>query len=271
MSTFDPNALAAEIKAAQDDVQTLATPTSRYRDFSVLDGYRVARLIHQARLVEGFTPVGRKIGFTNSAMWAQLGVEQPVWAYMYDRTVAYSSGAQARCDLRSLYAPRIEPEIVVHFSAAPPVTDDPAEILKSIDWIAHGIEIVQSHYPDWKFKAADTVADRGLHGKLIVGPKVAVQTLGPAVLQHLKDFSVRLSCNTDLIETGRGSNVLGSPLAAVAHLLSVLTIQPDDASVQAGELITTGTITKAYPVQSGETWSTEISGLALPGLNVSFD
>ena len=36
------------------------------------------------------------------------------------------------------------------------------------------------------------------------------------------------------------------------------------------EIVTTGTITNAYPVAAGESWKTEIDGFALPGLEIAF-
>jgi hypothetical protein len=50
-------------------------------------GASVAHLIHEARINEGAVPVGRKIGFTNPAMWSLYGVREPIWAYVYDTTV----------------------------------------------------------------------------------------------------------------------------------------------------------------------------------------
>ena len=49
-----------------------------------------------------------------------------------------------------------------------------AEIAGAIGWVAHGFEFVQSIFPGWRFKAADCVADGGLHGALFVGPRRAV-------------------------------------------------------------------------------------------------
>ena len=39
-----------------------------------------------------------------------------------------------------------------------------------VDWVAHGFEFVQSIFPGWRFQAADTVADVGLHGRCFSGP-----------------------------------------------------------------------------------------------------
>ena len=43
------------------------------------------------------------------------------------------------------------------------------------------------------------------------------------------------------------------------------------APLGAGEIVTTGTLTAAYPARPGETWRTELHGIALPGLAVRFE
>ncbi len=82
---------------------------------------------------------------------------------------------------------------------------DTSEILASIDWIANGIEIVQSHFPGWKFKAADTIADWGLHATLIVGEPLEMKRFGENVVSDIEDFTVTLSCGGDVREQGKGS------------------------------------------------------------------
>jgi 2-keto-4-pentenoate hydratase len=50
----------------------------------------------------------------------------------------------------------------------------------------------------------------------------------------------------------------------------VLARLPQFAPVGAGEVVTTGTLTDAYPVAAGETWHTRIEGIELPGLELVF-
>jgi 2-keto-4-pentenoate hydratase len=64
--------------------------------------------------------------------------------------------------------------------------------------------------------------------------------------------------------------VLGSPVHALWHLHQLLQKQPQFDALTAGEIITTGTWTDAYPIKHGQTWTTAFSGVALPGLTVSF-
>ena len=172
--------IALRVKTAQDQGLALAQITAQYAGFDAADAYAVADLIHAMRLAEGAQALGRKIGFTNSAMWPQYGVSSPVWAYMYDTTVTYLDDAPdtQTCSLRGFVNPKIEPEIIFHFHSAPPPNADMSTALACIDWVAHGFEMVQSHYPGWKFQAPDAIADWGLHAKLLVGKRQAVSTLG---------------------------------------------------------------------------------------------
>jgi 2-oxo-3-hexenedioate decarboxylase len=64
--------------------------------------------------------------------------------------------------------------------------------------------------------------------------------------------------------------VLDSPLLAFAHLQSLLEGLPQFEPVQPGEIVSTGTLTAALPIQAGETWSTEFSGLDVGGLRIEF-
>ena len=64
-------------------------------------------------------------------------------------------GLQARGPNRGLTEPKIEPEIMFGFVAAPSPGMDDAALLSCIAWVAHGFEIAQSIFPDWKFSAAD--------------------------------------------------------------------------------------------------------------------
>jgi 2-oxo-3-hexenedioate decarboxylase len=271
---LDLDAIAAEMKSAQDEVRQIAPLTERASGFDTAAAYEVARLIHEARVRDGMRRIGRKIGFTNRSIWSEYGVYQPIWGNVYDTTLVQLRDARGACRLGRLTEPRIEPEIMLHFRSSPPLTDDPTAILACIDWIAHGLEIVQSHFPGWKFAVADTIADNALHGTLLVGEPTRVEQLGAdvaAVIAQLERFSVALACDGEVRDRGRGANVLDGPLAALAHLIAVLAQQRLMPPLQAGELVSTGTLTRAFPVCPGETWSTALDGIDLPGVTVTFE
>ena len=149
------DAIAEEMKEAQDRVAQLEPFTARHPGFDVPFGYDVAARVGEQRRAEGFVPVGRKIGFTNASLWPVYDVHHPIWGTMYDRTVVRVEGGAARLSLRAFAEPMIEPEIAFGLRSTPAPASDPGELLRSIEWVAHGFEIVQSHFPGWKFRVAE--------------------------------------------------------------------------------------------------------------------
>src|SRR6516164_8236372 len=156
-------AVAAEAFATLDTGRQIEPFSSRLSSFNLDDAYRVAAALRKMREVRGELPVGRKVGFTNRTIWAEYNVSGPAWGYLYNRAVHNLSEIDDTFSLVGLAEPRIEPEIVFKLAVAPAPGMDEGTLLKSIDWVAHGFEIVQSIFPGWKFAAADTVAAFGLH------------------------------------------------------------------------------------------------------------
>ena len=233
-------------------------------------GYRIARGLHAERVAAGWRPVGRKIGFTNRSIWPRYGVYQPIFGFVYDRTVTHAPDNVATLKLAGLAQPRIEPEICFGLNQQPPRSNDPAAILASIEWVAHSVEIVQCTLPGWQMKVGDSTAANGLHGALVVGRKVPVSSI-KNLATRLPALKVILRKGDRVIDRGTGANVLDSPLLALAHLVELLGAQSDFPQLIAGEIISTGTMTDAAPVAPGETWSTEFEGNELSGLTIHFE
>jgi 2-oxo-3-hexenedioate decarboxylase len=266
------DALATELLDALDHHTLIEPITSRYPSFNESEAYQVNAELFRRRCARGEKPIGRKIGFTNRTIWPEYGVYTPMWAHVYDTTVQFFVGNGGEQKIGHLAQPRIEPEILLHFKSPPAGAKSEAEILECVDWIAHSVEIVQSHFADWKFKAADTAAAFGLHGALMVGTPRPIRDLGePAeLIEKLRTFTIALSRNGEVQARGGGFNVLDSPLLAMAHLVKALEGLPQFEPVQAGEIVSTGTLTAALPVNAGETWSTAFDGIGLTPLRVAF-
>jgi 2-oxo-3-hexenedioate decarboxylase len=266
---MDTAAIATELLDALDSRRLIEPITARQPAFDAEAAYQVGAEILRRRRARGETPIGRKIGFTNRTIWPEYGVYTPIWAHVYDSTVTFLDSNRGSQALGHLMQPRVEPEILLHFRSAPPVTRDEETLLDSIDWIAHSWEVVQSHFPEWRFQAADTMAAFALHGALLVGPRRPVSEL-PDLVARLRSFRIDLLRDGQVQASGGGENVLDSPLLALAHLLGLLLEQPQFEPVQAGEIVTTGTLTAALPIRAGERWSTAFRGLELDGLEVEF-
>jgi 2-keto-4-pentenoate hydratase len=255
--------LGRELISLDEQPREVPPFSERYAGLTAQEGYEAARALHEHRLARGWRPVGRKIGFTNRTIWQRYGVHEPIWGTVYDRTLVHAKDDSARLSLAGLVNPRIEPEICFHLRSAP----GSARLVECIDWMAHSIEIVQCPHPGWKLRLADSTANNGLHGRLVIGTPLP---LPMDVEQRLPGLEVELYRAAEVIDRGVGANVLGSPLAALAHLVDLLARQADAAKLAPGEIVTTGVITDAHPVAAGERWSTRLNGVPLPGLSVEF-
>ncbi|MBX3550331.1 MAG: hydratase [Xanthobacteraceae bacterium] len=265
MSTIDTPLKAREILDALDHQKRL----SAFGGIELPQAYAVIAEMKRLRTARGEKVLGRKIGFTNRTIWDEYKVFAPIWGYMYDTTL-FDASAARNVNLSKFAEPRLEPEIAFGFARAPEAGMSPAQIFDCVDWVSHGFEIVQSHYPDWKFTAPDTVANNALHGAFFLGKKVSAVKNRAAWVEALARFDIFLFRNDVLIDRGDASNVLDGPLFAIKHLLELLKDDPHNPPVAAGEVITTGTVTRAWPVTPGEIWRTEVSGLTLPGIELSF-
>ena len=262
--------VAAEAFDLLDTGRQVAPFSSRLPRFDLDDAYRVTAAVRQMRETRGEIPLGRKIGFTNRTIWDEYQIGAPMWGYIYDRTVHDLADVGTTVSLAGLAEPRIEPEIIFGLAMAPEPGMDERALLGCIDWAAHGFELVQSIFPRWEFTLPDTVAAYGLHGMLLVGPRHSLVEHGGDWLGNLSTFGIDLKRDGTVIDQGRASNVLGGPLSALRHLVEVLASDPVNPPLAAGEIVTTGTLTRAFPVAPGETWTTELSGIALDGIAIRF-
>jgi 2-oxo-3-hexenedioate decarboxylase len=266
----DVQRVAAEAFDLLDTGRQTAPFSSGLPRFDLDDAYRVTAAVRQMREARGETPLGRKIGFTNRTIWDEYQIGAPMWGYIYDRTVHDLDDTEATVSLAGLAEPRIEPEIIFGLAAAPEPGMDERTLLGCIDWVAHGFELVQSIFPRWEFTLPDTVAAYGLHGKLLVGPRHSLTEHGNDWLRNLSTFGIALERDGSVVDRGRASNVLGGPLSALRHLVEVLASDAVNPPLAAGEIVTTGTLTRAFPVATGETWATELTGIALDGIAIRF-
>ena len=258
--------------AAADSCSALPPLTDADPNLDLLDAYRVAAAVTKLRSARGERPVGWKIGFTNTTIWDEYGVHAPIWGPMYDTTVASgdpASGALA-CPIARLLEPRIEPEIAFRIGAVPRPDMDEEELLSCVDAVAHGFEIVQSVFPAWRFRAADTVAAFALHGCYRHGPFVAIEHERRDVwLAALRRFEITLLRDRVEIDRGVAANVLeGGPLAALRHFVEGMPRYSPDWTISVGDIVTTGTVTRAFPVKSGERWTTQIDGVPLRRMDI---
>ncbi len=238
----------------------------------VAAAYQTALAVRALRVARGERPRGYKIGFTNRTIWARYGVWAPIWGTVWDSSLVCSDDGTAELPLAGLCQPRLEPEAVFGFKATPVPGATLQDLLAAIEWVAPGFEIVQSHRPGWKFTAPETVADSGLHARLLVGrrqPLAGIASDAQALDAALAAARVTLHRDGTAVEQGTGAQVLDSPLRALLHFLNELRQCPGAVDLQAGDVVTTGTWTDAWPVQPGQTWRADF-GAPLTPLQLRF-
>ncbi len=264
---MDSTALADELLAAWDDARLIDPPAARPGGLTLAQAFEVAEAIRQRRIARGDEPCGYKIGFTNRTLWPRYGVFAPIWAPVWRSTVTMLESTEARASMRGLVQPRLEPEIVFGFARAPRAGMDEHELLACLEWVAHGFEIVHTHFADWRFAAPDTVADFALHGRLYIGPRVPAERFD-RLGEEMAHLSLSLDCNGVEVDTGRGTNVLDGPLNALRLWLDEMAQHSRLWHVRAGDVVTTGTITDAWPLSPGQVWRSRPDHAALHGLTL---
>ena len=262
---------AAELLRAYDAGARLPLLTARGPGPMPLErAYAIADAVRSLRLARGERALGYKIGFTNRTIWARYGVHAPIWGPVWDATVAQIDGTRHAVSLRGLVQPRLEPEIMFGFARTPEPGKDVADLVGCIEWVAHGFEIVHTHFDDWRFEAPDTVADFALHGRLMIGPRIPIARFDDP-RRDLAQLRIALANHGRTVDEGQGNFVLDGPLDALRLWVDAMHAQASRWPIEPGHVVTTGTLTDAWPMQPGDRWTTTLSEPRLPGLELDVE
>jgi len=252
---------------AADTATLLPLPSDADPSFDLAQGLAVADRVRALRLARGDVPVGYKIGFTNRSIWPRYGVFAPIWAPVWRHTTTLLDAASVRVSLAGLSQPRLEPEVVFGLKAVPRAGMDNAEIVGCIEWVAHGFEIVHTHFADWRFRRGDCFADDALHGRLLIGARVPIERFADAATE-LRALRVELLRDGALIDEGDGRIVLDGPIDALRQWVDAMQAQEVAWPIRAGDVVTTGTITDAWPMAPGMRFATRLSDPRLQALTL---
>jgi 2-keto-4-pentenoate hydratase len=130
--------------------------------------------------------------------------------------------------------------------------------------MAHSVEIVQCHTLTGKSPSRTAPPTTGCTAASWSARRFRS---GPGKLPKLE---ARLFKEASLERIAAWGERARKPALSLGYLVDLLRKQPEAEPLRAGEIITTGVLTDAHPVTPGETWHTEISGLPLKGLMITF-
>ncbi len=158
---------------------------------------------------------GHKVGLTSAAMQRLLGVTEPDYGHLLD-DFFHLEHMPIPIDL--FVQPRIEPEVAFVLKKplkGPGVTVH--EALRAVDFVLPALEIVDSRIRDWKIGLFDTIADNASSGAVVLG---STPTDVGAV--DLRLAGATFHRNGEVVGTGAGGAVLGSPLNSLVWLANTV-------------------------------------------------
>lgn len=234
---------AAQLLLAYEKGEPIAPIIQTHPDATVTDAYRIQQEQVRVWTGKGEEVKGHKVGLASLAMQQQMGVDQPDYGHLL-AGMFHLEHQPIRAD--AFLQPRIEPEIAFVLSrklSGPGVTV--ADAIRAIDFVVPALEIVDSRIADWKISIVDTIADNASSGGVVLGSK-------PTALSSvdLRLVGCTLQIGGDIVATGAGAAVLGSPINALVWLAN--TIGPLGIDLEPGHVVLPGSMTRAFGVRPGD-------------------
>jgi 2-keto-4-pentenoate hydratase len=229
---------AERLDAARRD-RVGCEPISSAVALDIDDAYAIQMAGTELRVERGERVVGWKLGYTSLAMRAQMGIDHPNFGPLTDAMLLGHDGAVSV----SLIQPRVEPEIGLRF--AQPLTGEVSQddVMRAVGEAFACLEVVDSVYPGYRFRLEDNTADGSSAAQVVVGPAL------PS-LESLESVAVVLRHNGVEAGSATGAAASGHPAAGVAWLVEQLSRQ--GRLLRAGDIVITGGLTRAVPLESGD-------------------
>ena len=247
MRTVTVEAMAEELQHARLARTSVATFTGRPEGLDVDTAYRVQERGLELRLSAGERVVGGKLGFTSEAMRRAMGVDSPNYGWLTDAMLV----PDGEVDLDLLIHPKVEPEIAFVLGRdleGPGVTA--SDVLDATEGVAACLEVVDSRYEGFRFRAQDNIADNSSAGMLTLGEPVALGDLDGAELRLL---GCVVTVDGALAHTAAGAAAHGNPAEAVAWMVNAC-----GRPLPAGSVVISGGLTPPVDLADGMTVAVEV-------------
>jgi 2-keto-4-pentenoate hydratase len=245
-------ALAGALFAAERDRRPVAPLTADHPEMTLADAYGVQMANVRARIAGGARVVGKKVGLTSTAMQRNIGVDEPDYGHLFSDMIRREGEP---ISVSSLIQPKIEAELAFVMAGSvrgPGVTL--AEVLHNTAAVMPAFELIDSRIQNWEIKIQDTVADNGSSAGLLLGSRFT-----PVAGIDLRCVGLVLEKNGKLLATAAGAEILGHPGQSVVWLANAL--GANGVGLEKGEIVLSGSFTKAFPVAAGETFTATFGGL----------
>ena len=224
----------------------------KFGELTIEDAYQIQLVQAAEWQAHGHRVLGHKVGLTSAAMQRQLGVSRPDFGHLMDDMFFPENTA---IDGTRFLQPRIEPEVAFVLNRrleGPGVTV--AAAVAAVDFVLPALEVIDSRISDWRIGIVDTIADNASSGGVVLGSRPV----------RIADVDLRLSgCllhrNGELVATGAGGAVLGSPINALVWVANVLGER--GVALEAGHVVLPGSMTASIPFAPGDVVTSTVAGL----------
>jgi 2-keto-4-pentenoate hydratase len=209
--------------------------------------YEVQEQLHGLLGERGMGPiVGHKIGCTTAVMQAFLRIPNPCAGGVFSTAVRHDRAVFAHSDFLHV---GVECEIVVWLDADLPVTLAPfdrAKVAVAVGACSTGMEVVDDRYVDYKSLDTPTlIADDFFDAAVVIGkPNRDWRSLDLSALTGVTRI------NDQEVGRGRGGDVMGHPLEALAWLANSLAARGE--FLKRGQFIFTGSVVETKWVSRGD-------------------
>lgn len=241
-----------ELYGALRGGRTLPPLAARDPSLTIDDAYAISLGLLARRTADGERVIGKKIGATSKAVQDMLQVHQPDFGFLTDRM--WIEG-DISISGEGLIQPRAEAEIgfiLKDSLKGPGVTAE--QVIEATAAIVPCFEIVDSRIENWKIGIVDTVADNASCGVFVLGDARA----DPRA-HDLPNLHVTVTKSGAPLSEGFGHAVQGSPAEAVAWLAN--TLGAYDVTLDAGDIILSGSLVPLEPARPGDIFEMQLHGV----------
>jgi 2-keto-4-pentenoate hydratase len=225
------------------------------------DAYAIRAAFQAIEEMDGRGPIaGYKIAITTKVMQELCGMGEPCYGAIFASEV-HRRKAELRA--RDYCRIAVETEIAVRLGADLPQGGGREDVAAAVESAMAAIELIEDLRYDYKrIDAPALVAGNAWNAGIVLGePQRHWRALDLATVRG----SLRI--NGHEVATGRGGDVMGHPLNALAWLANKLAAA--GTPLKCGMVVMTGSIVATrYPV-AGDEVEVEISGLGRAGLTLA--
>jgi 2-keto-4-pentenoate hydratase len=225
------------------------------------EAYRVRREFERIETQRGRGAVaGYKIGLTTPIMQSLCGVDEPCYGAIFANGVHHRRAELATSDYCRL---GIETEIAVRLGEDLPAGGNTGRVGAAVESAMAAIELLEDLRHDYKrLTAAAMVAGNVWNAGIVLGEPVTDWRR-----LDLAEATARLTINAREIGEGRGGDVMGNPLNALAWLANKLAAA--GTPLKAGMIVMTGSMVPIQFPGPGDHAVVEVSGLGTAELRAT--